>query len=395
MKRTKPKGHTLTKAQERTQRTDTREALKTKKAILREAQKAKREALKDAREQIRAARKALPAKLAHWREVNRQIIKRAIEGERHAVMAERLQLRTGIKGRAHEMITAANEAIDRDLKHLRWLGKRRHKVTSSARVAAGLKAAETRHEQDEFVRNELPTELHAAWEENKHKIKAKPHTPRWEVAIEYFEEHPEVVAEANARVVDLGIKDLIEREHQERANQWPASIDDEERRNGGKPTKAERAYRRWEDRANPRPKTPRKPARKARQYVSSAARELVPEHYGKKAAKRSKASKPPKAPKAKRSKASKRAKPAGAAPESVEGYSFTGPRTYLDEDLFVQRWASKPSTWLRAFKRSNGSGWYVTAYPSRAAAVAGEFGQLKPPKKVKAAKRSKLSAVPF
>lgn len=214
-------GHMLTKAQERTQRIDTREALKSKKAILRQAKLAKREALKEAREHIRAARKALPAKLAHWREINRQIIKRAIEGERHAVMADKLQIKHGIKGRAHELVTAANEAIDRDLKHLRWLGKRRHKPTSSARVAAGLKAAETRHEQDEFVRNELPAELHAAWEENKHKIKAKPHTPRWEVAIEYFEEHPEVVAEANARELERGIQNTIEREHEERARMQP------------------------------------------------------------------------------------------------------------------------------------------------------------------------------
>jgi hypothetical protein len=261
-------GHMLTKAQERTQRIDTREALKNKKAILRQAKVAKREALKEAREHIRAARRALPAKLAHWREINRQIIKRAIEGERHAVMADKLQIKHGIKGRAHELVTAANEAIDRDLKHLRWLGKRRHKPTSSARVAAGLKAAETRHEQDEFVRNELPTELHAAWEENKHKIKAKPHTPRWEVAIEYFEEHPEVVAEANARELERGIQATIEREHEERARMQPP--------------------------------------KRALQYVSSAARELVPEHYGKKAAKRAKAKaskrKPSKAPKRKPSK---------------------------------------------------------------------------------------------
>lgn len=266
----KAKGHTLTKAQERTQRIDTREALKNKKAILRQAKLAKREALKEAREHIRAARRALPAKLAHWREINRQIIKRAIEGERHAVMADKLQIKHGIKGRAHELVTAANEAIDRDLKHLRWLGKRRHKPTSSARVAAGLKAAETRHEQDEFVRNELPTELHAAWEEWKHKIKAKPHTPRWEVAIEYFEEHPEVVAEANARELERGIQNTI-------ANEWKERARDQFEAVGMK-------------------------RKKPRQYVSSAARELVPEHYGK-AAKRSKAPKRAKPSKAKASKA--------------------------------------------------------------------------------------------
>jgi hypothetical protein len=246
---------TPTKAQARVERKHTRAELRAKRELLRDAKRAQREALKLAREHIRKARKELGPRIAHWREINRQILKRAIEGERHAAAAERLQLRTGIKGRAHEMQAAANAAIDADLKHLRWLGKLRHKPASSARVKAGLLAAEKRHEADEFVRNELPVELHAAWELHKHKIKATPRTPRWEMALDYFHDHPEAVAEANAAELERSIQASIAREHEERQ-----ALDSPKR---------------------------------ARQFVSSAARELVPEHYGKRAAKRA-SSKPSK-----------------------------------------------------------------------------------------------------
>jgi hypothetical protein len=56
--------------------------------------------------------------------------------------------------------------------------------------------------------------MHAAWEENKHKIKPKKHTPRWEVALEYFGEHSELVSEANARKMDRGIARELRGEEQ-------------------------------------------------------------------------------------------------------------------------------------------------------------------------------------
>jgi len=211
---TQGKGHDLSKAAERTQRMDARASLKATRALLKHARAAKRDALALARDQIRAARKALPVKIAHWREVNRQIMRRAVEGERHATQAQRVELRTGTRGRAAQLIDAANAEIDRDLKHLRWLGHRRHKPTSSARVAAALRTAEKRSEADDFVKAELPEEFWAAWEETKHKIKPKKHTPRWEVALEYFQEHSEVVSEANARKMDRGIARELRGEEQ-------------------------------------------------------------------------------------------------------------------------------------------------------------------------------------
>jgi len=210
----KGKGHELSKAAERTQRMDARANVKATRALLKHARSAKREALAIARDQIRAARKALPLKIAHWREVNRQILQRAIAGERHAAQAERVELRTGTRGRAAQLIAAANAEIDKDLKHLRWLGHRRHKPASSARVAAALRTAEKRSESDDFVKAELPEEMHAAWEENKHKIRPKKHTPRWEVALEYFGEHSELVSEANARKMDRGIARELRGEEQ-------------------------------------------------------------------------------------------------------------------------------------------------------------------------------------
>lgn len=254
MKKPKQK---LTKAQIRTERMDARERIKQARKLASEAKRAKRDALRDVRDVIKRARKALPAKLRMWREINRQIMRRAIEGERHAARADAIALKTGTIGRAHELISKANKAIDEDLRHLRWLGSHRHAPPkSSARVAAGLRAAELRSEADEFTRDELPTEMHAAWEEHKHKIKAGPRRTRWEAALEFFHDHPELVIEANQRALDRGIADTIAREHEERARLEP-------------------------------PK-----------------RELVPEHYGKKAAKRS-------APKRKPSKLKppKKAKP--------------------------------------------------------------------------------------
>lgn len=213
-KKTKP----ATKAEARTQRLDARERIKQARTIAKEAKRARREALREVRATIARARRELPKRIKMWREVNRQILRRAIEGERHAARADAVALKTGTMGRAHELIERANKQIDDDLKHLRWLGKHRHQpVKSSARVAAGLRAAELRAERDEFTRAELPEEMHAAWEAHKHKIKAGPRSTRWEAALDYFHNHPELVIEANERALEASTRALIEREHEERA----------------------------------------------------------------------------------------------------------------------------------------------------------------------------------
>lgn len=276
----------LTKSELRTQRLDARERIQQARKVATEAKKAKREALRDVRDTIKRARKALPAKLKLWREVNRQILRRAIEGERHATRADAVALKTGTIGRAHELIGRANKQIDEDLKHLRWLGAHRHQpVKSSARVAAGFRAAELKSEADEFTRSELPQELWPAWEEHKHRIKAGPRRTRWEAALEYFHDHPELVTEANQRALDRGIADTIAREHEERARM--------------------------------------EPRKRARQYVSSAARELVPEHYGSKRSKKKAAKrKPPK--KAKPSKASKLKPPKKTKPKKGKRGAVAG-----------------------------------------------------------------------
>lgn len=104
----------LSKHEIRTQKMDARQRLKDAKAVLATSRKAKRAALAEVRARLKAARKALPAKLAHWREINRQIMRRAVEGERHAVRAEALAARTGTESRAHEMARAANRQIEAD-----------------------------------------------------------------------------------------------------------------------------------------------------------------------------------------------------------------------------------------------------------------------------------------
>lgn len=65
---------------------------------------------------------------------------------------------------------------------------------------------------------------------------------------------------------------------------------------------------------------------------------------------------------------------APAEPVACEGYTFTGPRTVLHGTpeaprLFVQRWAAKPSTWLRVLRKSDGTGWWVTGHKSKRAAI--------------------------
>jgi len=138
-----------TKHEARTQKIDARQRIKDARALVKTAKQARRAALKQVREQVRAARKALPAKLAHWREVNRQIMRRAIE---------------------------------------------------------------LRAEADEFTKDELAPEMWPAWEEHKHKIKATPRTTRWEEALTFFHRHPELVVEANERAIARGVDEWIEQE---------------------------------------------------------------------------------------------------------------------------------------------------------------------------------------
>ena len=271
----KPKKRTpaLSKAEIRTQRLDARQRVKDARAVLATSKKAKRAALAEVRARLKAARKSLPAKLAHWREINRQIMRRAVEGERHAVRAEALAARTGTESRAHEMARAANRQIEADLKHLRWLGKARHATPkSSARVQAGLRAAELRAEADDFTRAELPEEMHAAWETHKHRIKAGPYSTRWEAALTFFHRHPHLILEANEAADARAIEATIAREYEERAREEPTRT-----RQAAKVAKSP-SKKASKKKASKKPAS-KKPARPARQYVASTARELVPEDY--------------------------------------------------------------------------------------------------------------------
>jgi hypothetical protein len=213
----KSKPHDLTKAQERSQRYETREAIKQKRALLRDVAKHRKIVLADVRRAIKQSRADTRRKLAHWKEINRQILTRAIEAERHEAKAAAVEKVHGTSGRAGELARAALAAVEADLKHLRWLGHRKFHAKSSARVKAATLAAERRSESDEFVKRELAPEFHAAWEENKHTIKAKKNASRWEVAQEWMHDHSAQVAEANRRqqARDLNATIATEREYYE------------------------------------------------------------------------------------------------------------------------------------------------------------------------------------
>ena len=51
-------------------------------------------------------------------------------------------------------------------------------------------------------------------------------------------------------------------------------------------------------------------------------------------------------------------------PETIEGYTLVGKRHDLSAHVFVQRWAAKPSTWLRFLRKIEGKGYWVTAHKS-------------------------------
>jgi len=206
------KPHDMSKAQERSERFQTRESIKEKRALLKDVNKHKTIALTQARAAIKQSKVALRRKLAHWKELNRQILARAIEAERHHAKAEALERMQGTKTRAGDLARAALAAVDTDLKHLKWLGYRKIHAKNPARVQAATRAAERRSESDEAVKLELPTEFHAAWEENKHKIKPKRNAARWEVALEWMHEHGAEVAEANRRQEAVDLKETIKTE---------------------------------------------------------------------------------------------------------------------------------------------------------------------------------------
>jgi hypothetical protein len=236
--------------------------------LLAEARKAKAAAAKLVRAQVKAARKALPERLRLWRTVNRDIMRRALAGERAAVRAANIEARTGTRERAAQLYQLAQADIDRELEQLRWLGRRAEHAKAPARVKAALRAAERRAEADEFVKAELPPEWHAAWEEHKHRIKGTKNAARYEKALEFFAEHGALVNEANERA---------------RVRSVDATLADEERAwmeaHHGTPELAE-----WErskaKAARAAKAAPPARARKPRQYVSPLAGELVPEDLG-------------------------------------------------------------------------------------------------------------------
>ena len=204
VKRRKPKplkghGHELSRAAERLQRIDTRQRLAESRAELQATRAARAAAVVQIRSQVSAARRALPARLKTWRTINREIMRAAVRGERQAVKAANVEAKSGTKERAALLYQAAQRKIDAELGKLRWLGHRREHEKAPARVKAALRAAELRSEADDFVKDELPAQFHAAWDELKHKIKARKNAARWEVALEFFSEHGALVAEANAR----------------------------------------------------------------------------------------------------------------------------------------------------------------------------------------------------
>lgn len=51
--------------------------------------------------------------------------------------------------------------------------------------------------------------------------------------------------------------------------------------------------------------------------------------------------------------------------QEVEGYAVFGPRMWVNRYCFVQRWAAKPSTWLRFLKKVDDTGYWVSGYSSR------------------------------
>lgn len=68
------------------------------------------------------------------------------------------------------------------------------------------------------------------------------------------------------------------------------------------------------------------------------------------------------------------------APAECEGFTFTGPRTYVygnaeNPICFVQRWAFKPSTWLRVLRKTDRSGWWVAGHKSRKEVIEDGIGR--------------------
>jgi len=211
------------KAELRDAKAKARARIKEARELAKRARAERRSALAAVRQEVKRERAALPGKLRHWREVNAQIMRRAIEGERHAVRAHALELRTGTRGRAGELLAAVEKQLAADLRHLRWLGKQRHatKAKNPARVKAALRAAELRAEADEFVRDELPREWWPAWEKWKHRIKATPRMTRHEAALDYFHSHPEAIVEAADEELERGTRELLAREASERYGMKP------------------------------------------------------------------------------------------------------------------------------------------------------------------------------
>lgn len=57
--------------------------------------------------------------------------------------------------------------------------------------------------------------------------------------------------------------------------------------------------------------------------------------------------------------------------EQVEGFALSGPRTWVSDGIFVQRWAARSTTWLRFVKEIDGPGHWISAHRSRRKATDG------------------------
>jgi hypothetical protein len=77
-----------------------------------------------------------------------------------------------------------------------------------------LKSVETRQQNDEFAKQNIPADLHSVWERTKLQFKGTPHE-RAEQFMEYVEEHPEEVAAAQQEQADDKV-DAMVREYQSR-----------------------------------------------------------------------------------------------------------------------------------------------------------------------------------